>query len=246
MQCYNVRKYLEKLAAGEIDGFLAGRLHDHLKACPGCREEYLEMKRELEMQQQSPGVEPVPRFSSAWRQRIRQEAFKNEANQRSFFSVFKANTLIPALGVLAVFLIFGMFSIYDRFAPKAVIEPLMKKYTPAISSSIGLPLTVKFTNNKTPKNITYHWTAEYGRFLCWDGKVAELGADAVTLENKVYWSIDFNDQRDCSSFGIRLEVKDLKTGKIIAQDGLRIRKDGEGFFYSLLSSNSILLGESRE
>lgn len=230
MQCYSARKYLEKLAIGEIDGILAGQLREHLQSCPGCREEYLEMEQALEMWKQTPQTKPAPQFGPVWRQRVRQEAFKSEANRRSFFSVFKANTLIPALGVLAVFVVYGVFSIYHRLAPKVEIEPLMKRYTPAISSSVGLPLTVKFSNNKTPKNIIYHWTAEYGLFLSWEGKVTELGADAVTRENKVYWSIDFNEKSKCSSFKIHLEVENLKTGKIIAQDELGLEKDSKGFF----------------
>lgn len=230
MRCYNVRKYLEKLAAGETNGFLADQLHNHLKACPGCREEYQEMKQALEMQQQAPRIEPARQFGPVWRQRIRQEAFKNEANRRSLFSIFKANTLIPALGVLAVFLVFGVFSIYDRFIPKVVIEPLMKRYNPVLSSSVGIPLTVKFLNCKTPKDLTYRWVTEYGQFLSWDGsKVIGLGVDAVTYDNKVYWSIGFNDKRECSNFEIHLEVKDHKTGKIIAQDELGLKKDSKGF-----------------
>lgn len=230
MKCFNARKNLEKLAAGEIDGLLKRQLHDHLQSCSGCREEYQKMKEVLERQQQTSWIEPAPHFSSAWRQRIRQEAFKNEANRRSFFSVWRANTLIPALGVLAVFLVFGVFSIYNRLALKVVIEPLIKRYSPAMSSTVGIPLTPKFAGGKTPKNVTYHWTVEYGQFLNWDGKVTELGADTRTQEDKVYWSIDVNDKKEFSSFNIHLQVEDLKTGKIIAQAELGVKKEREGFF----------------
>ncbi len=231
MKCYTVRKYLEKLAAGEIEGVLAGQLHGHLQSCPGCREEYREMKLALEMWRQTAKSGPAPQFSSAWRQRVRQEAFRKEADSRSFFSVWKSNTLVPALGVLAIFLVYGLFSIYKYFTPQVVIEPLIKKYTPALSSSVGIPLTAKFLSGKTPRNITYHWIAEYGLFLSWEkGKVTELGADTVTRGNKVYWSVDFNDKKESPSFEIRLQVKDSKKDKTVAQTKLRIAKDENGFF----------------
>ncbi len=230
MNCYNVRQYLEKMAAGEIDGLLLRQLQEHIQNCPGCRGEYQEMKQALELWRQSPRAAPTPYFSSAWRQRIRQEAFKKESGSRSFFTAFKSNTLIPALGVLAVLAVFGVFDISNRFASKLIIEPQIKKYTPTMSSVIGIPLTAKFTSGKTPRNVTYHWISEYGRFLSWNGKVIELGTDIMTQANKVYWSVDFKDEREDSSFEIRLQVEDLKTSKIIAQAELRMGRDEEGFF----------------
>lgn len=231
MKCYNVRPHLEKMAAGEIDGVLLRQLQEHLQTCPGCQGEYREMKQALEIWQQAPQLEPAPQFSPAWRQRIRQEAFKKESGSRSFFTVFKANTLIPALGVLAVLAVVGTLNfINNRFAPKVSIEPLIKRYSPVMSATIGIPLTAKFTADNIPENIVYHWTTDYGRFLSWDGKVTELGREVRTETAKVYWSVDFDGQREASDFNIRLQVEDRLTGKTIAQAGLGLEKDDEGFF----------------
>ncbi|NLY73946.1 MAG: hypothetical protein GX075_01415 [Firmicutes bacterium] len=115
MNCYNARKYLEELAAGEISSPLARRLQEHLRSCPGCREEYQMMKQALELMRSGQGIESRQRFNSVWRQRVRQEAIIKEAGRRGFFAVFKTNTLIPALGVLAVALVFVVFSIFNRF-----------------------------------------------------------------------------------------------------------------------------------
>ncbi|MGE5607278.1 MAG: anti-sigma factor family protein [Bacteroidota bacterium] len=229
MKCYNVRPYLEKMAAGEIDGVLFRRLEEHLQICPGCRGEYQEMKQVLELWRQAPRDEPVPYFSPAWRQRVRQKAFEKEAGGRSFFSVFKTNTLIPALGVFAVLAVLGVFNIGNRFTPKLTIKPQITKYAPTMSSVIGIPLTARFGGG-TRRNLTYHWTAEYGQFLSWNGKVVELGADVRTRESKVYWSVKFKDDREGSSFYIRLEVEDRKTGKVIARAILKLEKDEAGFF----------------
>ena len=231
MKCYNVRPHLEKMAAGEIDGVLLRQLQGHLQTCPGCRGEYREMKQVLEIWRQAPRLEPAPQFSPAWRQRIRQEAFKKESGSRSFFTVFKGNTLIPALGVLVAFAVLGIFNFVNhRFFPKVVIEPEITRYSPALSSVIGLPLTVKLSGGKVPENIIYHWTTEYGRFLSSNGKATELGGDVRTQEDKVYWSVDFKDGKDSSGFGISLQVEEQKTGKVIAQADLRLEKDGEGFW----------------
>ncbi len=231
MKCYNARKYLEKMAAGEIDGVLLRQLQGHLQTCPGCRGEYREMKQALEIWQQASRLEPAPQFSPAWRQRIRQEAFKKESASRSFFAVFKGNTLIPALGVLVALAVLGTLNFMNnRFLPKAVIEPEINRYSPALSATVGIPLTVKLSGGKVPENIIYHWTTEYGRFLSLNGKATELGGDVRTQEDKVYWSVDFKDGRDSSGFEIYLQVREQKTGKVIAQADLRLEKDGEGFW----------------
>ena len=75
------------------------------------------MKQALELMRSGQGIESRPQFDSVWRQRIRQEAIIKEAGRRGFFAVFKANTLIPALSVLAVALVFVVFSIFNRFVP---------------------------------------------------------------------------------------------------------------------------------
>ncbi len=231
MKCYNVRPHLEKVAAGAIDGMLLRQIEKHLQTCSGCRGEYYEMKQALELWRQAPRFEPAPQFSPAWRQRIRQEAFEKEAYGRSFFRVFKGNTLIPALGVLVVLAVIGMFNfVNNRLVSKVVIEPEITRYSPALSSVIGILLTVKLSGGKIPEQISYHWTTEYGRFLSGDGKAVELGGDVRTQEDKVYWSVDFKDGRDSSGFGIYLQVGEQKTGKVIAQTELRLEKDGDGFW----------------
>lgn len=231
MKCYNVRRYLESMAAGEIDGVLLRRLEEHLEDCPGCRGEYQEMKQAWEQWRESSRAVPAPDFSPAWRQRIRQEAFEKESGSRSFFGVFKGNTLIPAWGVLAVLVVFGVFDIGNRFAPKLIIEPQITKYTPTMSSVIGIPLTAKFVSGGTSRDVSYHWTAEYGQFLSWEmGKVTGLGAEVRTEADKLYWSVDFKDQREISSFKIRLQVEDPQTGRGIARAELRLERDGEGYF----------------
>lgn len=233
MKCYNVRPHLEKMAAGEIDGILLRWLEGHLQNCPGCREEYREMKEALKIWQQTPRLEPAPQFSPAWRQRIRQDAFEREAGRRCFFSVFKANTLIPALGVLVVLIVFGVFNIFNRFTSKAAIDPLITRYNPALSSTIGIPLIIKFFDVQPPENIVYRWSTEYGRFLNGDGIVTELGPEVRTQAEKVYWSAAVEEEFEGPSFTISVRVEDLKTGKLISRAELRMERDGEGYYVAV-------------
>lgn len=230
LNCYIVRSRLERMAAGEIDGVLASQIQEHLRFCPGCLKEYQAMKQALEMMEQEPQGTEKRSFSPVWRQRIRQRAIREELRQRSFFSVFKANTLVPALGVLLVFAVLGVFSVLIRFTPKVVIKPSVEGYSPIISSTIGIPLTAKLTRGKTPQNVNYHWTAEYGRFLRWDGEVTELGTDIRIQENEVYWSVDAEEISKITSFDIHLQVEAFKTGKTIVQAALSLEKDEDGFF----------------
>lgn len=229
MNCYNVRYYLEKMAAGEIKGSLERQLLEHLRSCSGCRGEYQEMKQALEMHQE-PESGGNLKFNPVWRQRIRQDAFEKEAGRSSFFAVFKANTLIPALGVVAVLMVFGVFNIFNHFTPEVTIDPLITRYSPAMSSTIGIPLTVKFFDDQGPKEIAYHWITEYGQFLFWDDSLTELGPEVKTRANKVYWSVALEEEREVSNFAIHLRVVDLKTGKTISRAELRLKRDGEGFY----------------
>jgi hypothetical protein len=134
------------------------------------------------------------------------------------------------LGALAVLAVFGVFNIFDRFTPKATIDPLITRYSPAMSSTIGIPLRVKLINYRGLKEIAYHWSTEYGQFLFWDGIVTELGPEARTQANKVYWSVTLEEGHEVSSFVIRLRVVDLKTGKAISRAELRLKRDREGFY----------------
>lgn len=233
MKCYSARRYLEKMAADEINGRILRLLEEHLQTCSGCRGEYQEMKEILAAGREVSQLKTIPQFTSAWRQRVRQEAFKKEIMSRHFWAVFKANTLIPALGVLVVLVVLGMSSFISKhFLLQAEIEPEIHRYSPAQSAMVGIPLVVRFANGKAPRDITYHWTAEYGRFLSWvQGKVSVLGAEAMTEEPKVYWGVDFEDQRESSNFKIRLQVEAARTGRAIARAELRLERDGEGVFW---------------
>ncbi|NLW48990.1 MAG: hypothetical protein GXY86_16880 [Firmicutes bacterium] len=230
MNCYIVRSRLEKMAAGEIGGVLRSQIQEHFRSCPGCLKEYQAMKQALEMMEQEPQEAEKRSFSPVWRQRIRQRAVREELRRRSFFSVFKANTLVPALGVLVVFAVLGVFSVLIRFTPKVVIKPSIEGYSPLMSSTIGIPLIAKLTGGKTPQKVVYHWTAEYGRFLSWGGEVTELGTDIRIQENEVYWSIDAKEISEFTSFDIHLQVEAFKTGKTITRTSLSLEKDEEGFF----------------
>lgn len=229
MNCFSVRRYLEKMVAGEIKGSLERQLLEHLQSCSGCRGEYQEMKQVLEMNQEPVSGE-ILRFNPVWRQRIRQDAFERETGRRGFFAVFKANTFIPALGVLAVLIVFGVFNTFNHFTPKVTIEPMITRYSPGMSSTIGIPLTAKIIDDRGPKEIAYHWSTEYGQFLFWDDSLTELGPEVWTRANKVYWSVALEEEREVSSFTICLRVADLKTGKIFSRAELRLKRDGEEFY----------------
>ena len=228
MKCYNLRPHLEKMAAGEIDGMLLRQLEEHFQTCSGCHREYQEMRQALELWRQESQIGPAPQFNPAWRQRIRQDAFKKEADSCPFYRVFKANTLIPALGVLAVLAVLGMFNlINNRFTLNVTIEPQKTSYSPEMSATVGIPLIVKLEDGRLPKDVIYYWTAEYGKFFGWDGNLTELGAEVKTQADKVYWSIDPKDKGESSSWKIYLQVED-QTGETLARDELSLERDWEG------------------
>lgn len=111
------------------------------------------------------------------------------------------------------------------------IKPEINKYSPLMSSVPGIPLNAELKTKISGENIKFHWTAEQGTFLSWDGgKVETLGKNVKTDRQKIYWSIDTNEKIKKSSFRIYLKVEDANSSKVISETSIQIEQDRKGFF----------------
>ena len=105
-------------------------------------------------------------------------------------------------------------------------------YSLFMSSVPGLPLTGRFKSGKTPENIKYHWSTEYGSFLSWgeDGVVSDLGSDFSNLGEKVYWTpgtlelIAANEKIE-----IILELEDIAGLEVLATAKIALEATENGF-----------------
>ena len=114
------------------------------------------------------------------------------------------------------------------------IKAGIERYSPLMSSTPGMPLTPEGKNGKLPENAVHHWTTEQGRFMTWNSTVTELGKEVCNDGGKIYWSVDFEEKSEASSFYIRLKVVDGKSGKTLSEAKLRIEKDKENESFYLV------------
>ena len=116
------------------------------------------------------------------------------------------------------------------------IKPEILKYSPMMSSTPGIPLIAKFAGDLKNINYQYHWAAEQGTFLKWSdegqdiGRIEILGNDIKTDEQKVYWTVDYNEEIKADSFKVRLTIEENETGKAIAEAVIQIDQQNQGYF----------------
>lgn len=116
---------------------------------------------------------------------------------------------------------------------EVIISPEINKYSPLISSTPGIPLTVNFIENKASGNMKFHWITEEGTFLNWhqaNGKIKDLGKDIKINNQKIYWSMDPNSKINKASFKIHLKVEDTNTSKEISNTSIEVEQNKEGAF----------------
>lgn len=113
---------------------------------------------------------------------------------------------------------------------KIQIEAGIRRYSPAMSATPGIPLRVRRADGKVFKNVNYRWTTEYGRFLRWDKKVETMGAALRSGPDKLYWSVDFKQKRPVTHFDIRGRVEKAGTGKVVAEAKIKMERDQNGYF----------------
>lgn len=116
---------------------------------------------------------------------------------------------------------------------EVTINSEISEYSPLMSSTPGIPLTIKFKSEETKSNMKFHWITEQGTFLNWEkdkGKINVLGNDIIVNDQKVYWSIDPNSKINKSSFKIYLKIEDSNTSKEISQTSIEVKQNKEGIF----------------
>lgn len=145
----------------------------------------------------------------------------------------KAKKFIPIILLSIILLLLAACS-DDKV--QLSIKPEINKYSPLMSSVPGIPLNAELKTKINDENIKFHWIAEQGTFLSWDGsKVETLGKDVKTDRQKVYWSIDTNEKIKKSSFRIYLKVEDADSSKVISETSIQIEQDKEGSFKGFFS-----------
>ena len=116
---------------------------------------------------------------------------------------------------------------------EVTINSNIKEYSPLMSSTPGIPLTVKFNADRNEGNIKFHWVTEQGTFLNWqqdNGKIIVLGKDIKINEQKIYWSIEPNAKIKDSSIKIYLKIEDNDNSKVIYETSIEVEQIKEGLF----------------
>lgn len=115
------------------------------------------------------------------------------------------------------------------------IKSEIYEYSPMMSSTPGIPLIAEFTRDLKNKNYKYHWVAEQGTFLKWNGNegmgsIAILGDDIKTNVHKVYWTVDYDEEIKVPSFKVHLTIEEIGTGKVMYEASIQIDQRKEGRF----------------
>lgn len=116
---------------------------------------------------------------------------------------------------------------------EVTINSEISEYSPLMSSTPGIPLTVKFKANETNADMKFHWITEQGTFLNWqedNGKINVLGKDIKVNDQKIYWSTDPNSKINKSSFKIYLKIEDNNASKEIYETSIEVEQTKEGNF----------------
>ena len=105
MRCYQVRKHLEALAAGETSASLQQTLKGHFQDCPACEGEYLELERVLGLLHQTKAITPPGEFGQLWRQRLRREALLRGNIRKDWGSFFQLKIWVPVVGTAVLLVV---------------------------------------------------------------------------------------------------------------------------------------------
>lgn len=107
------------------------------------------------------------------------------------------------------------------------------KYSPVMSSIPGIPLIPEYYNNKkSQEKYMFQWITEQGHFIKWDDnyEIIELGNDVKNNGEKIFWAIDFEQNKEKIPFKILLKLIDLETENIIDETQILIEKNNEDYY----------------
>ena len=117
------------------------------------------------------------------------------------------------------------------YSDQIEISSSVEKYTPAMSSVPGLPLTVQLNTAELDDQKEYIWKSEKGEFLTWEktsGKVKLLDGVNIVKSDTIYWipgTLQWND-----SIQLIVDIKDVASNKIIGRKKVEINSSDEGWY----------------
>jgi len=120
-------------------------------------------------------------------------------------------------------------------APLAIqINATPPRYSPVMSSTIGIRLTPVNTSGIIPSDASFTWETDFGTFYHWgppDFKVVELAPTYTGTAEPVYWSYFSQlDEKYHNPVNITLAVTEPSSGKILASAILNVGwEDPRGF-----------------
>jgi len=112
------------------------------------------------------------------------------------------------------------------------IEASPQRYSPLMSSTIGIGLTPNVTGFGIP-DARYEWNTSFGRFVDWNAPgytVAEQGQSAVSSGEKIYWSFGAIPDSLQQPVVITLAAKDLKTGQLLGTSRMTLSWESNNSF----------------
>lgn len=104
------------------------------------------------------------------------------------------------------------------------------RYSPIMSSTPGLELSVITPSGMDVSTIVYDWTASYGTFLAWnppDYAVHEKGSKVTTNGGKIYWSFHDPPSSTASPVVITMTMRDTATRQELGRSVLTLDWDGD-------------------
>ncbi|PKG31620.1 MAG: hypothetical protein CW742_12445 [Methanoregula sp.] len=104
------------------------------------------------------------------------------------------------------------------------------RYSPMMSSTPGLELSLITPMDTDSSTMAYDWTAGYGFFLSWnppDYAVNERGASVTTGGGKIYWSFRDKPASTATPVTITMTARDTATKKEIGRSVLTLDWDGD-------------------
>ena len=104
-----------------------------------------------------------------------------------------------------------------------------QRYSPIMSSTPGIELSVIMPLASIPHTVVYDWKADYGQFLSWnppDYTVNQKGAEVTTNGGKIYWSFTEKPASTASPVTITMTARDTATRKEVGHSTLTLVWDG--------------------
>jgi hypothetical protein len=100
------------------------------------------------------------------------------------------------------------------------------RYSPVMSSTIGIRLTPANTSGIIPPDARFTWETTFGTFYHWgapDFKVVELAPKYTGTGEPVYWSyFSEHGEKERQPVTITVSVQEPATGKVLGNASLRI------------------------